>query len=88
MGFREQFVGKKVKEWLLHLEGLREVGLSHPHTAHAAFTKGVKGRWTYLLRTIPGAGPLVRPLDEAIEKDLKPVLIHENVKENAYRGGH
>jgi len=49
--FRKEYVEKKVLERVEELQRLVEVAGRFPHSAHAAFTKGFKSKWTYLLRT-------------------------------------
>ena len=48
---------------------------SQPHTAYAAFTHGLSGKWTHLARTVPGTSDLLKPLEEVIRHWFIPALI-------------
>ena len=72
--FVEEYVGEKVKEWTEQIYRLSTIALSQPHAAYAAFTHGLAGRWAYLLRTVQGISPLLRPLEDAIHQQFLPAL--------------
>ena len=46
-----------------------------PHAAYSAYTHGLKHRWNYVMRTIPGISPVLRPLEDAIRNTFLPVLL-------------
>ena len=48
---------------------------SQPHTAYAALTHGLSGKWTHLARTVPGTSDLLKPLEEVIRHWFIPALI-------------
>ena len=56
-------VETKVAEWEANLCCHAEIA---PHAAFSALTHGLMSKWTYLSRTVPGIGPMLRPLDETI----------------------
>ena len=58
----QAFVTDKVKQWAGELEQLANIACTQPHAAHAAFTRGMTSKWTYLTRTMPGIGPTSCPL--------------------------
>ena len=41
-----------------------------PHAAFSAVTHGLMSKWTYLSRTTPDIGPLLKPIDNALSSDL------------------
>ena len=52
-----------------------EILLSQPQACYAAFTFGLKHRWTYFLGTLPDLEDLLAPLERAIADDLIPSII-------------
>jgi len=65
--------------------GLDSLAVAHPHAAYAAFTHGLSSRWTYIARTIPDTGNLLRPLEEAIRHYFLPSLTGRSAFSNAER---
>ena len=53
---------------------LADITVTQPHAAYSALTHGLMSKWTYLSRTTPDIGPLLRPIDDAIRSDLIPAL--------------
>ena len=53
---------------------LAEFALSQPQACYAAFTYGLKHRWTYFLRTLPDLEDLLAPLERAIADVLIPSI--------------
>ena len=51
--YLEQYVGGKVEEWVGEVTRLAEFARSHPQASYAAFTFGLRNRWTYFMRTLP-----------------------------------
>jgi hypothetical protein len=49
-------------------------GLSQPQASYAAYTFGLKHRWTYFLRTLPDIQDLLEPLEKAISQILIPAI--------------
>ena len=47
------YVTLKVQAWCDEVKRLAEIADIFPHAAYAAFTHGLFGRWSYLMRTIP-----------------------------------
>ena len=72
--FVEEYDGIKVREWTEQIHLLSTIASSQPHAAYAAFTHGLAGRWTYLLRTVQDISPLLRPLEDAIHQQFLPAL--------------
>ena len=46
----------------------------YPHSAYAAFTQGIIGKWRYTMQTNENIGALLQPLEDAISKKLIPAL--------------
>ena len=51
--FAEEYVSKKVTDWVSEITLLSEIAQTCPHSAYCALTHGLIGRWTYVMRTIP-----------------------------------
>ena len=60
---------------------LAEFALSQPQASYAAFTFGLRHRWTYFLRTLPDITDLLEPLKRAISDVLIPALLEHQVSE-------
>ena len=72
--FTKEFVSRTVHEWSEEVRQLAHVATSQPHAAYAAFTHGLSGRWTYLLRTIPNVQDLFLLLENTIQQQFIPAL--------------
>ena len=72
--FTVEYVSRKVQEWSEEVQRLAHVAISQPHAAYAAFTHGLAGRWTYLLKTIPDVQDLLLPLENVIQQHFIPAL--------------
>ncbi|EDO35883.1 predicted protein [Nematostella vectensis] len=70
----EQYVDSKVDEWVGQVTKLAEFSVSQPQASYAAYTFGLKHRWTYFLRTLPDIEDLLLPLERAISDTLIPSL--------------
>ena len=53
---------------------LAEFAMSQPHTCYAAFTFGLRHRWTYFLKTLPDIEDLLEPLERATADVLIPSI--------------
>ena len=71
---KEQYVNGKVVEWVGQVTKLAEFALSQPQACYAAFTYGLKHRWTYFLRTLPDLEEPLAPLERAIADVLIPSI--------------
>ena len=70
----EEYVSEKVTNWVSEITKLAEFALSQPQACYAAYSFGLKHRWTYFLRTLPDIQELLEPLDNAISKVLIPAI--------------
>ena len=50
--YLEEYVCKKVANWINDIAKLAEFALSQPQACYAAYTFGLKHRWSYFLRTL------------------------------------
>ena len=66
--FVESYVKRKVSVWVHEVEHLSSIAVTQPHAAYAAFTHGQTSKWTYLSRTIPDIGDLLKPVENAIRQ--------------------
>ena len=72
--FLEGYVGEKVEDWVNQVTKLVDFALSQPQASYAAFTFGLRHRWTYFLRTLPDITDLLEPLERAISEVLIPAI--------------
>ena len=69
--FISAYVEQKVAEWVKEVERLSSIAITQLHAAYAAFTHGLKHKWTYLTRTIPNIN---QPLEDVIRHKFLPSL--------------
>ena len=60
--------------WINDIAQLVEFALSQLQASYAAYTFGLKHRWTYFLRTLPDIQDLLEPLEDAISHMLIPAI--------------
>ena len=72
--YLEEYVSEKVTNWVSEVTKLAQFALSQPQACYAAYTFGLKHRWTYFLRTLPDIQDLLEPLENAISKVLIPAI--------------
>ena len=72
--YLEEYVNEKVSNWVNEVTQLAEFALSQPQASYAAYTFGLKHRWTYFLRTLPDIQDLLEPLEKAISQILIPAI--------------
>ena len=72
--YANDFVKKKVEVWSNELSLLSGIALSQPHAAFAAYTHGLKSKWSFLSRTVPGIGPLLHPLEIVLRTLFIPAV--------------
>ena len=51
---KEEFVLAKVSEWVKQMEVLTNFACTEPHAAFSGFIHGLRHRYSYFMRTIPG----------------------------------
>ena len=67
-----------ILKWLGQVTKLAEFALSLPMACYAAFTFGLKQRWTYSLRLLPDIWDLLAPVECAIADTLIPSITGHN----------
>ena len=72
--FLKEYVTNKVTSWTEEMAKLAEFALSQPQACYAAFTSGLKHRWTYCVITLPDIQDLLEPLENAISNVLIPAI--------------
>ena len=58
---------------------LADFATSQPQACYAAFTFGLRHRWTYFLRTLPDIAELLAPLERATNEVLIPAVTDHTV---------
>ena len=72
--YLEEYVSEMLTNWINDIGKLAEFALSQPQACYAAYTFGLKHRWTYFLRTLPDIQDLLEPLEDAISHMLIPAI--------------
>ena len=72
--YLEQYVNGKVEEWVGQVTKLAEFALPQLQACYAAFSYGLKHRWTYFLRTLPDLEDLLALLERARADVLIPSI--------------
>ena len=57
---------------------LAEFTISQPQASYAAYTFGLKHRWTYFLTTLPDIHDLLEPFETEISQILIPAITEHN----------
>ena len=73
--YKATYVEEKVADWINELRVLCRIARCDPHSALAAFTHGLRSRYTYLMRTVPGISDFMSPLEEVIRNEFLPILM-------------
>ena len=73
--YLQDYVNEKVTCWVNEVAQLAEFARAQPQASYAAYTFGLKHRWTYFLRTLPDIQDLLEPLEEAISQVLIPAIV-------------
>ena len=69
-----KYVCEKIQEWSKELKLLSAIATTQPHTAFAAYTHGLAGKWSYLTRTVPSIRDHLKVLDDILRSDFIPNL--------------
>ena len=72
--FVNNYIMNKITEWAKEVNRLALFAKTQPHAAFAAFTKGLIGRWVYLIRVTQISESLLQPLEDEIRHSLLPTL--------------
>ncbi|XP_042891390.1 uncharacterized protein LOC122265946 [Penaeus japonicus] len=71
---REKFIKDRVEEWVIEIRRLAKIATIEPHAAYTALTFGIRHRWNFLMRTVPGIAHLFEPLEKTLKRELLPAL--------------
>ncbi len=77
--FKEEFVEKKVRNWVEDVEELAKIAEDEPQSAFCAFNTAIAHRWTFLQRTVENISIYFQPLEDAIRHTLIPALVGRQV---------
>ena len=72
---KEEWVKKKVEQWVYCVEVLGKCAYTQPQAAYAAFVLSLQNEWTYISRVVPNVGPLLAPIEVAIREKFIPPLL-------------
>ena len=72
--YLEEYVSEKVNDWVGQVVKLAEFAAPQPQACYAAYTFGLKLKWTYYLRTLSDIEELPEPLERAISDVLIPSI--------------
>lgn len=56
--YAKHFIKARIDDWVLETHRLDEIATYEPHAANTALTFGMRHRWSFLMRTLPGIGLL------------------------------
>lgn len=79
--FLEEYIGDKVDEWIGQVTKLAEFAITQPQACYAAFSFGLRHRWTYFIRTLPNITDFLEPLEEAISRLLIPAITDHHIND-------
>jgi hypothetical protein len=71
----EAWVGPMVEGWVFGVQLLAKASKKYPQSAYAGFTQSLQAEWQYLCRCVPGVGPQLQPVEDAIRECLIPALM-------------
>ena len=72
--YLEEYVSEKVDNWVDQVVKMAEFAATQPQACYAAYTFGLKHKWTYYLRTLSDIEELLEPLERAISDALIPTI--------------
>ena len=70
----EAWVKPQVEAWAHGVRVLAKIARRHPQSSYAELVISLQSEWQYLQRTVPGAGTLMGPIEEALREKLFPSL--------------
>ena len=82
ISYANESISEKVETWVSEVTKLAELALSQPKACYAAYTFGLKHRWTYFLRTLPDTQDLQESLEKAISDVLIPAITKQAFNQN------
>jgi hypothetical protein len=73
--FKDQWIKKRIDEWVACVERLAKIATSQPHAAFSAFIQRMQSRWLFVIRTVPDLKKALQPLEDAIRQKFIPALL-------------
>ena len=83
--FTKDFIASRVQEWIRNVEDLFEMAQCHPQAALAVLTRGLVGKWTYLMRVTSGDKDSWNQLEAALQHKFLPALTGRQAFSDAER---
>ena len=74
IGTDDVYMEVKVNRWLEEINRMGEIGLSQPHAVFAALTHGLMSKWSFICRTVPGAGRYMKRVKTNSKEDIADVV--------------
>jgi hypothetical protein len=72
--FRKEYCSELVDEWVSQIKTLSDIAKSEPQAAYACFIHGLRHKYSYVLRTIPGFKTELPPVEQAVRDHFIPAL--------------
>jgi len=72
---RDRWLEPKVESWVAGVKALAKVAARYPQAAYHGFAMSLQAEWQYLCRCLPGVGPHLQPIEDAIHQVLIPALL-------------
>ena len=69
-----EFMSKKIDQWINEVEVLSTIARAQPHAAYSALTHGLSSRWLYVSRTVPQIYHHLQRLEDKLSSILMPAL--------------
>ena len=79
--YLESYFSEKSDNWVSEVAQLAEFAQAQPQASYAAYTFGLKHRWTYFLRTLPDIQDILEPLEQAIAQVLMPAIVEHKCRD-------
>ena len=64
-----------MEEWAETIETLGKFSVKYPQTAYSGLVVSLQAEWQYLMRTVPGVGEYMGPVEEALANKFLPKLL-------------
>ncbi len=82
---RDEWIMKKIDQWILGIQKLAVAARSNPQCAYIALQKSLQQQWQYLQRTTENISELFIPIQRAIHDTFLPALFGETIALEDYR---
>ena len=80
--FKHEYVESLIDKWEQEVLALGDIAKIEPHAAYSAFIHGLKHRYTYVMRTIPGISDNLERLDKAVDVLIKSLMNNYSFSDN------